>query len=182
MTPPGHSCAIAGQVLERENASLMRAAETFAKVGIAVNDAFISCWNAKYVYNLLRPVTYLQANVDAGWLPILTTPPFPEYPSGHSVQSGAAFQVLADLFGDDYRFVDRSNDDRRLPRRRFDSFTAAADEAGISRLYGGIHYRTAIERGLVQGRTIGAAVTARPFPPLNGSCDRRHTAARRSSH
>ena len=163
VTPPGHSCAIAAQVVDKENASLMRAGEAFAKLGIAVNDAFIACWNAKYVYNLLRPVTYLQANVDAGWLPILTTPPFPEYPSGHSVQSGAAFRVLADLFGDDYRFVDRTHDDRGLPRRRFTSFTAAADEAGISRLYGGIHYRAAIELGLVQGRTIGAAVSALPF-------------------
>jgi PAP2 superfamily len=163
VTPPGHSCSIAAHVLRQEDASLMLAAETFAKVGIAVNDAFIACWHAKYRYNLLRPVSYLRANVDAGWLPLLTTPPFPEYPSGHSVQSGAAFHVLADLFGDDHRFVDHTHDDRGLPARRFTSFTAAADEAGISRLYGGIHFRAAIELGLTQGRSIGAAVTALPF-------------------
>ena len=102
-TPPGHSVSIATQVLRRERASLMTAAETYARVGMAVADAFIACWKSKYVYNLLRPVTYLQTQVDPTWLPQLVTPPFPEHPSGHSVQSGAAFTVLADLFGNRYR-------------------------------------------------------------------------------
>jgi hypothetical protein len=162
-TPPGHLISITTQVLRAENTSLMAAAETYAKVGIALADAFIACWHAKYQHNLLRPVSYLNANVDANWLPLLATPPFPEYPSGHSVQSGAAFHVLADLFGDRHPFDDHSHDERGLAPRHFESFTQAAEEAAISRLYGGIHYRPAIDHGLVQGRCIGQAVTALPF-------------------
>ena len=162
-TPPGHSVSVATQVLRAEDASLMTAAETYAKVGIAVCDAFIACWNAKYRYNLLRPVTYLRRHVEPEWLPLLNTPPFPEYPSGHSVQSGAAFEVLTDLFGDTYSFEDHTHDDRGLPSRQFASFAAAAEEAAISRLYGGIHYRPAIELGVAQGRCVGEAVNALPF-------------------
>ena len=89
-TPSGHSISIASQALEREHASLMLAAETFAKIGLAVSDAFVACWYAKYTANLLRPVTYIQQHIDGAWSPLLGTPPFPEYPSGHSVQSAAA--------------------------------------------------------------------------------------------
>jgi PAP2 superfamily len=163
VTPPGHSISVATQVLRGEDSSLLTAAETYARVGIAVCDAFIACWNAKYRYNLLRPVTYVRRQIDPEWLPLLTTPPFPEYPSGHSVQSGAAFAVLADLFGDAYAFTDRTHDDRGLPARQFRSFAAAAEEAAISRLYGGIHYRPAIDLGLAQGRCIGQAVNELPF-------------------
>lgn len=162
-TPAGHSISIATQVLRREDASLITAAETYAKVGIAVCDAFVACWHAKYRSNLLRPVTYIQRLIDPAWLPLLTTPPFPECPSGHSVQSGAAFGVLADLFGDRYAFDDHTHDARGLAPRHFDRFSQAAAEAAISRLYGGIHYRPAIERGLAQGRCIADAVAALPF-------------------
>lgn len=161
-TPPGHSISVATQVLRREGASLAAAAEVYAKVGIAVCDAFVACWHQKYVYNLIRPVTYLQ-RLDPGWRPLLVTPPFPEYPSGHSVQSGAAFEVLGDLFGEGYAFVDHTHDDRGFAPRSFRSFLEAAEEAAISRLYGGIHFRAAIERGLLQGRCIGRAVSGLPF-------------------
>jgi PAP2 superfamily len=153
-TPPGHSISITTQVLRLEGASLARAAESYARVGIAVCDAFICCWYQKYVDNLLRPVTYLQRLVDPEWRPLLITPPFPEYPSGHSVQSGAAFQVLTQLFGDGYRFTDYTHDRRGLAPRSFGSFLEAAREAAISRLYGGIHYRSAIEDGIAQGIAI----------------------------
>jgi hypothetical protein len=162
-TPPGHSISIATQVLRRERASLAKAAESYAKVGLAVADAFIACWYQKYVYNLLRPVTYIRNQIDPTWSPILVTPPFPEYPSGHSVQSGAAFQALTDLFGDGYAFVDRTHEARGFRPRRFGSFLEAAEEAAISRLYGGIHYRAAIDNGIAQGRCIGQAVSALPF-------------------
>jgi hypothetical protein len=162
-TPPGHSISITTQVLRRERASLARAAESYAKVGLAVADAFIACWYQKYVYNLLRPVTYIRNEIDPTWSPILVTPPFPEYPSGHSVQSGAAFQALTDLFGDGYAFVDRTHEARGFRPRRFGSFLEAAAEAAISRLYGGIHYRAAIDNGIAQGRCIGQAVSALPF-------------------
>ncbi len=162
-TPPGHSISITTQVLRREEASLARAAEAYARVGMAVSDAFVACWHQKFVYNLLRPVTYIQRLVDPSWLPPLVTPPFPEYPSGHSVQSGAAFQVLTDLFGDGYAFIDRTHDNRGFAPRSFGSFLDAADEAAISRLYGGIHFRAAIVNGVAQGRAIGRAVSALPL-------------------
>jgi hypothetical protein len=92
------------------------------------------------------------------------TPPFPEYTSGHSVQSGAAARVLTDLFGP-VAFIDHTHTGRGLPPRSFASFDAAAEEAAISRLYGGIHYRSAIELGLRQGRAIGDAVNALPTRP-----------------
>jgi hypothetical protein len=96
---------------------------------------------------------------DPDWLPLLVTPPFPEYPSGHSVQSGAAFEVLTDLFGRQYGFVDRTHDELGFAPRRFHSFLEAADEAALSRLYGGIHFRAAIDNGLAQGRRIGRAMS-----------------------
>jgi PAP2 superfamily len=158
-TPPGHSVSILTQVLRAQDASLSRAAEAYAKVGIAVADAFIACWRTKYDYNLIRPVTYIQRVIDPSWTPLLTTPPFPEYTSGHSVQSGAAAQVLTDLFGQ-VAFTDHTHDRLGLPARSFRSFTEAAEEAALSRLYGGIHFRAAIEHGLEQGRRVGERVSA----------------------
>jgi PAP2 superfamily len=162
-TPPGHSVSIATQILRLERASLMEAAETYAKLGLAVADAFVACWHAKYRYNLVRPITYIQSLIDSDWLPLINTPPFPEHTSGHSVQSGAAFQVLADLFGDRYSFDDHTHDERGLAPRHFDAFSQCADEAAISRLYGGIHFRPAIDAGLAQGRCIGRTVSSLPF-------------------
>jgi hypothetical protein len=164
-TPPGHSVSIATQVLREKNATLALAAETYARVGLAVADAFIDCWNTKYIYNLIRPISYIQTVIDPTWnnpdiTDPVTTPPFPEYPSGHSVQSGAAATVLTALFGDNYRFTDNTHVERGLPARTFNSFFEAADEAAISRLYGGIHYRPAIESGLEQGQCIGEKVNA----------------------
>ena len=167
-TPPGHSVSIATQVLRQKGASLALAAEVYAKVGIAAADSFIGCWNVKYTYNLLRPITYIQAAIDPKWnTPEITdpvlTPPFPEYTSGHSVQSGAVAFVLTDLFGESFAFTDHTHDRRGLQPRSFNSFFDFANEAAISRLYGGIHFRAAIERGLDQGKCIGQAVSAIRF-------------------
>lgn len=165
-TPPGHSINIATQILTKENASLALAAETYCKVSIAIADAFISCWKSKYEFNLLRPITYIRDVIDPTWTPILTTPAFPEYSSGHSVQSSATAQVLSDLFGYRYSFIDRThemrNDINGTPRT-FASFFDYAEEAAISRLYGGIHFRDGIYFGLKQGRIIGESVSALPF-------------------
>jgi hypothetical protein len=163
-TPPGHSVSILNQILRQQDASLAQAAEAYARLGIALADAFIACWRIKYRYNLLRPITYIRDVIDPTWgkaLPV-TTPPFPEYTSGHSVQSAAAAAVLTAQFGD-VAFVDHSHDARGLPARSFASFDAAAAEAAISRLYGGIHFRAAIDRGLVQGRLIGGRAAALPL-------------------
>ncbi|MCA3447939.1 MAG: vanadium-dependent haloperoxidase [Rhodobacter sp.] len=159
-TPPGHWISIALQVQNSTDAPLAEQVDLQARLGIALADAFIGCWHAKFEYDLLRPVTYIRATMDPKWEPLLNTPPFPEYPSGHSTQSGAAAEVLTDFFGEDFAFEDATHLDDGLAPRRFPSFWAAAQEAGMSRLYGGIHFRSAIDRGLEQGRCIGRYVTA----------------------
>lgn len=181
--PPRSSYSIASQVIEQEDIRLDFAVEIYAKLGIALADAFISCWDAKYRHNVIRPVTYLRRHLqpaDPTWLPILLTPPFPEYTSGHSVQSGAMAEVLEDLLGDDLGFTDHTHGDRGFSPRSFASFAAAADEAAISRLYGGIHYLPAIELGVVQGRKVGAQVNALRFASRRtGSSGRGHRWRRR---
>jgi PAP2 superfamily protein len=158
-TPPGHSISILTQILRGQDARLGSAADAYARVGVAVADAFIACWQTKYTYNLLRPVTYIPLVIDPTWSPLLVTPPFPEYTSGHSVQSAAAARVMTDLFGA-VSFTDHTHDARGLPARSFSSVQAAAQEAAISRVYGGIHFQAAIERGLAQGDCVGARASA----------------------
>ena len=167
-TPAGHWVAILNGVVQQGDVQLGLAAEAYAKLGIAAADAFITCWNTKYQYSLLRPISYIQAVIDPAWnTPNITdpvdTPPFPEYTSGHSVQSGAAAVVLTALFGENYAFIDNTHAELGLPARAFASFHAAADEAAISRLYGGIHYRAAIEQGLEQGYCVGKRVLGLQF-------------------
>jgi hypothetical protein len=162
-TPPGHSISILTQILQQEEASLALAAEAYARLGMAVADSFIGCWYTKYVYDLIRPVTHIQQNYEDGWMPVVNTPPFPEYTSGHSVQTAAAATVLTSLFGDEYEFTDHTHDALNLEPRTFTSFTLMAEEAAISRLYGGIHYRAAIEVGVEQGKCIGEQVNAVQF-------------------
>ena len=160
-TPPGHWITIMSQIARNDQLSLARAAEGYARVGIAVHDAFIACWNAKYLYNLQRPVTYINDNIDASWRPYIVTPNFPTYTSGHSTQSGAAAKVLTDMFGIK-RFTDTTHRDHRLapPQqpRTFSSFDEAAAEAAISRLYGGIHFSFDNDDGLAAGQCIGQAI------------------------
>ncbi|MDP3264152.1 MAG: vanadium-dependent haloperoxidase [Tabrizicola sp.] len=155
-TPPGHWIAIVLDIADRDALPADRISEILATLGIAMADAFIGCWAAKFEYDLLRPITYIRRHIDPKFEPLLNTPPFPEYPSGHSTQSGAAATVLTAAFGEDFAFDDHTHEDEGLPVRSFASFWAAAEEAGISRLYGGIHFRFGIDQGLVQGRCIGA--------------------------
>jgi membrane-associated phospholipid phosphatase len=159
-TPPGHWVSIAMDILQDQGAPAVRRAEVLALVSIAVADAFIACWQAKYAHDLLRPVTYIRRVIDPKWEPLLITPPFPEYPSGHSTQSGAAAGVLAQLFGDSFAFTDRTHVDEGLGERSFASFAAAAEEAALSRLYGGIHFRSGVARGLDQGACVAGHVNA----------------------
>jgi hypothetical protein len=159
-TPPGHWISIALQILERDSAGLGKSVDVLARLGVAEADAFIGCWDAKFQHDLLRPVTYIRRLIDPKWEALLTTPPFPEYPSGHSTQSGAAAAVMTDLFGEDFAFEDATRKSDGLKPRAFTSFWAAANEAGISRMYGGIHFRAAIDLGLEQGRCVGAFTNA----------------------
>ena len=112
---------------------------------------------------MLRPVTYIKKNIDAGWTPLLNTPSFPEYTSGHSVQSAAAATILTSLFGPSYSFVDHTHDEEGLQARTYKSFMEAASEAAISRLYGGIHFRAAIMNGLELGKEIAKGINTLQF-------------------
>lgn len=158
MTPGGHWMGIAGIVLRDREAGVLEAAEAYARVGMATSDGFISAWDEKYNSVRVRPVTVIQRDIDPGWVPLLQTPPFPEYTSGHSVISAAAAEVLSDLFGESVAFDDDTEVSFGLPVRSFSSFREAAAEAAISRLYGGIHYRDAIDVGFAQGTMIGRQV------------------------
>jgi hypothetical protein len=163
-TPPGHWIAIASQINRNDGLSLAAAGEAYARVGIAVHDAFIECWHMKYATNLQRPVTYIQDNIDASWLPYIVTPGFPTYTSGHSTQSGAATRVLTDMFGVK-SFTDTTHTDHGLvpPQspRSFSSFDQAGGEAAVSRLYGGIHFPFDNDEGLGSGQCIGQAIIDR---------------------
>jgi hypothetical protein len=137
---------------------LDKAAEVYCRVGMAAHDAFISCWKCKYKYNLLRPVTFIQTSIDPSWNAYLENPPFPEYTSGHGTVSGAIAIVLSDMFGYNYSFTDFSHNKNGLKPRTFESFLHYANEAALSRLYGGIHYRISNERGLENGKRVGRAI------------------------
>lgn len=158
ISPGGHWIHIAVQALENEDINLAEKAAVLAKTSIAIADAFISCWDQKYKSNLTRPETYINTFIDAQWKPVLQTPAFPEHTSGHSVASSAAATVLTKLLGDNYAFEDATEVPYGLPTRTFNSFYQAAEEAAISRLYGGIHYRPAIELGVQQGKAVGEYV------------------------
>lgn len=164
-TPPGHWVSIVLGIARDRVLDAPKLAEALARLGIAINDGFIACWQAKYQYDLLRPVTYIRRHIDPTWEPYLITPPFPEYPSGHSTQSGAAATALTATFGDNFAFADDTHVDEGLPVRRFPDFWVAAREAASSRLYGGIHFRPANERGLEQGACVGAHAARLVFSP-----------------
>ncbi len=159
---PGHSLSTTSQILVQAGANLEQAAETFARVGIADADAVLTCWFSKYEYNLIRPITYVRNVIDPAWITPLPTPPFPEYTSAHSVQTAAALSTLQALFGD-VGYVDHTHDADGFARRTFDSLSASMLETGISRLYGGIHFHSAIFDGFDQGRCVSARVNALPW-------------------
>ncbi|WP_108805478.1 vanadium-dependent haloperoxidase [Aquimarina sp. Aq107] len=158
ITPGAHWIGICKIACKKTNADFAKTVFAYTKTSIAIADAFISCWDEKYRSNLIRPETLINQHIDENWTPVLQTPPFPEYTSGHSVVSGAASTVLTDIFGDNFSFDDDTELQYGLPVRSFISFNQAADEAAVSRLYGGIHYRAAIDLGLDQGRALGSFV------------------------
>jgi PAP2 superfamily len=154
-TPPGHGASIALQLVRNEKLNLEKSTELFCRLGIACNDAFVSCWKCKYQYFLMRPTSFINTAIDGNWKSYLKNPPFPEYTSGHGTVSGAIAAVLSDMFGYNYAFTDHSHTARGLSSRSFDSFQDFAREAALSRLYGGIHYRMSNEEGLKNGIRIG---------------------------
>lgn len=161
ITPGGHWMEIASIVTEKADLDIYNSWYAYTNVSIALSDAFISCWDEKYRSNLVRPETVINEHIDEDWKPLLQTPPFPEYTSGHSVISTAAATVLTKMLGNEFHFTDDSELRFGLPAREFDSFYGASAEAAISRLYGGIHYRPAIDNGVLQGSRIGEYVVSK---------------------
>ncbi|MEG4323058.1 MULTISPECIES: chemotaxis protein CheB [unclassified Microcoleus] len=162
-TPPGHWNQIASEASALTGTSLEDSARLFALLNIAEADAAISCWDAKYQYNFWRPVTAIRqadtdnnpnTTADTQWTPLLVTPPFPEYMSGHSTFSGAADAVMSSVFGSDFGFADKG-DKSVNSLRTFENFSQAADESGMSRIYGGIHFMSANVEGVSAGRNLG---------------------------
>ena len=152
-TPVGHWLSIGGQMVSERKLSAGKAAWLLAQMSASMADAFISVWGYKFKHNLVRPRTFIRASIDSTWEPLIPTPPFPEYMSGHSTVSGAGAQTLASVIGEG-AFHDSTSVSIGHSVRKFDSFRAAADEAGISRIYGGIHYRSANVEGGNLGRCI----------------------------
>lgn len=155
ISPGGHWMSIVTSVSRQQHRDIMATAAAYTITSIAIFDAFISCWDEKYRSNTIRPETYIDAYIDEGWRPLLQTPPFPEYTSGHSIVSTVSATVLTKYFGENCAFEDDTEMEFGLPMRHFQSFAQAAQEASISRFYGGIHYRAAITAGQTSGTQIG---------------------------
>ncbi len=124
-------------------------------VAASLMDGFMACWDEKFRSNRIRPESAIRKYIDPNWQPLLQTPPFPEYLSGHSVISSTAAVILTHYFGENFKYTDNVEDRFGLPSRSFNSFQQAAVEAGISRLYGGIHFTDALENGRKQGLQVG---------------------------
>lgn len=161
ISPGGHWMHIAGLVTKQANVGFDKSIEVLTLVGITLMDAFISCWEEKYESNRIRPETYINRYMDVKWQPILQTPPFPEYTSGHAVISNAAAEMLTYLLGDNFTYTDNTEIPFGSSQRDFKSFRQAAAEASISRFYGGIHYMDSIEKGNIQGKAVAAAIIAK---------------------
>lgn len=155
MTPGGHWMGITGIVCKQNKADFATTVYAYVGVAFGVMDGFIACWDAKYHWSLIRPETYINLYIDNAWKPHLQTPPFPEHTSGHSVISSAAATVLSTIFNGNTAFSDSTERPWGWPDRQYKSVQEAANEASVSRMYGGIHFRPAIEEGVKQGEKIG---------------------------
>ena len=159
-TPGFHWISVVNQMVARRSLNAEAAVELYTLTSLAIADAFIGCWREKYRSNVVRPVAYVRRTLDPSYQTVIPTPPFPEYPSGHSVQSGAAVHVLIALLGDTVPYADSTQMDIGQPARRFANFSAARTEVAMSRVYAGVHYFPAVTDGLTQGECIGRRVRA----------------------
>jgi hypothetical protein len=160
-TPPGHFFCLTMDLVNQSELEPAKAMQLYVKLGIALNEALITCWKLKYDHQLIRPVSFIQRHIYSHFNTLIDSPPFPEFPSGHSFQSGAGTEVLKSFFGNDIRFTDSTllyrKDIVNTPRT-FLSIDQLAEEISISRLYGGIHYRTTLTLSLRYGRMLGQSV------------------------
>lgn len=157
-TPAGHWLAITNQVIEKEKPTIEKTLETYLRIGFALSDAIVACFKSKYFYNVERPETFIQNNISKDWRPYSPTPPFPSYPSGHSMMGAAAARILTQMYGENYKLKDQSHKD--LPEfstnpREFKSFRDMSEENALSRIFMGVHYRMDCEEGLRLGDMIG---------------------------
>jgi hypothetical protein len=157
-SPGGHWMNIAGVGSQIAKADFGTTVAAYTETSIALFDAFIHCWYVKYKANSVRPETVITKLIDPDWRPYIQTPPFPEYISGHAVISAAAAEVLTEDFGNNVAYTDSSESEFGIAPRTFPSFRAAAEEAAMSRVYGGIHYKNACIVGNMTGRKIGQLV------------------------
>jgi hypothetical protein len=154
-TPGGHWQGITNILCKQQKTNTIKTSRAYALMSCAILDAFIACWHEKYVTKMVRPITVIQNKIDADWNSLLQTPPFPEYTSGHSTISAAAATILTKILGDNISFHDTTEKEYLGLERSFTYIMQAAEEVSISRLYGGIHYRSALENGFKQGEKIG---------------------------
>lgn len=161
ISPGAHWLGITGAACKKQGKSFNEAMQIFTVVSIGLVDAFISCWDEKYRSNRIRPETAIRKYIDVAWTPVLQTPPFPEYVSGHSTISAASAVILSHYFGEAFHFTDSTEMRYGLGTRSFTSFHQAAEQAAISRFYGGIHFMDAITHGMDQGSQVGAWVLAK---------------------
>lgn len=161
-TPPGHSYYLASLVLAQKNASLIKCAETYAKIGIGLSDAFRNCWKWKYEFFSERPNTFITEHIDNQWESFWPDPPFPAFPSGHAIQAAATATILSDLFGPNCTIIDSTHFGRKRDEirnvdfkvRKFTSFWQIANETANSRFYGGIHTKQDNDAGLQKGKEV----------------------------
>lgn len=161
ISPGAHWMGIANIACKQSNASFAKTMEVNTVVAIGLMDAFICCWDDKYRTNRIRPETAIRKYIDPHWKPLLQTPPFPEYISGHSVVSSTSAVILTHYFGNNFAYTDNVEVSYGVPPRRFASFTQAAKEAAISRFWGGIHFMDAIDNGVIQGNKVGNRVLSK---------------------
>lgn len=158
ISPGGHWVMLARQACQERNIPVTRAAQAYALTTIAIFDAFIACWDEKYRVDLVRPITVINKYIDEKWEPLIETPPFPEFTSGHAVVSNAAATVLTALLGENYSFTDNTEIPFGIAPRSFKSFYKAAEESTWSRVYAGIHYPETARISIVQGKMVGGNV------------------------
>jgi len=166
VSPTGRWISITNQAIEKSALTFPKVMETYVKTTLALNDAAVICWAAKYKHQLERPSSYIQRNIQAKWTPLHHNPPFPSYPSGHAIFGAAAAQVLTNVLGEQFKLSDHTHDGRKEfvgKARNFSSFDEMAEENAYSRLLLGVHFRMDCEEGLRLGKIVGQKAATVPL-------------------
>lgn len=160
----GRWISIANQVIRKEHPTVEKILKTYLLLGITLSDVMVTCWYSKYTYNLLRPETLIGRLFQANWRPVVHTPPFPAYPSGHSMKGAAVAEILTALYGEEYNMEDISHEGRKefaSHPRKYSSFREMSAECSYSRIALGVHYRMDCEEGVGLGQRAGKEILRR---------------------